>query len=163
MIFVNKKETADILETNLKKKGYSVAMLIGGMDNALRDNAIDQFRKGQYNVLISTNVLARGIDVAEVDLVINFDIPYVYFHGFRDPDFATYIHRVGRTGRFGTDGLALTLYDQKEGDEVEADMMKQIAEYYKIEIKELTNLDELKKVYGEMRAKIDEAIQANSI
>lgn len=122
MIFVNKKETADILEKNLIKKGYKVAMLIGGMDNNVRDDNIDRFRKNEFNVLISTNVLARGIDIAEVDLVINFDVPYTYFHGFMDPDFATYLHRVGRTGRFGTDGLALTLYDSK--DEVEADMLK---------------------------------------
>ena len=136
-------------------------MLIGGMDNKARDDAIDGFRQGQYSVLISTNVLARGIDVAEVDLVINFDIPYVYFHGFRDPDFATYLHRVGRTGRFGTDGLALTLYDVK--DEVETDMMQQIADFYKIEIKELTGLDELKKEYDQMREKIDEIRQKDAI
>jgi len=89
-------------------------MLIGGIDNAARDNAIDTFRKGEINVLISTNVLARGIDVAEVDLVINFDIPVTYFKGYRDPDFETYLHRIGRTGRFGTDGLALTLYDIRD-------------------------------------------------
>ena len=155
MIFVNKKDTAEVLQQNLKKRGYSVAMLIGTMDPKDRDDAIDQFRRGQYNVLISTNVLARGIDVAEVDLVINFDIPTTYFHGFRDPDFATYLHRVGRTGRFGTDGLALTLYDYKE-DPVEEDFMKQIEKYYQIEIKELKDIDELKKVYNEMRAVIEE-------
>ena len=132
-------------------------MLIGGMDNKARDDAIDQFRQGQYNVLISTNVLARGIDIAEVDLVINFDIPYTYTHGFKDPDFATYLHRVGRTGRFGTDGLALTLYDN-DRDAVEADMMKQIADYYQIEIKELASIDELKKEYDTMRKNIESGL-----
>ena len=70
-------------------------------------------------MLISTNVLARGIDVPEVDLVINFDVPFTSDVGFKEPDFATYLHRIGRTGRFGTDGIALTLVS----DETEDDMM----------------------------------------
>ena len=60
-------------------------------------------------MLISTNVLARGIDVPEVDIVINFDVPMIVVHGFRDPDYANFMHRVGRTGRFGTDGIAVSL------------------------------------------------------
>jgi ATP-dependent RNA helicase DDX19/DBP5 len=54
-------------------------------------------------------VLARGIDVPEVDLVINYDVPYISTYGFKRPDYANFMHRVGRTGRFGTDGLSLTL------------------------------------------------------
>lgn len=73
-----------------------------------------------FNVLIATNVLARGIDVPEVDLVINYDVPFISTVGFKEPDFANYIHRVGRTGRFGTDGLAVTLYT----DETEAYMVE---------------------------------------
>jgi ATP-dependent RNA helicase DDX19/DBP5 len=64
-------------------------------------------------------VLARGIDVPEVDLVINYDVPYISQFGFKNPDFANYLHRVGRTGRFGTDGLALTMCT----DEVEQDLV----------------------------------------
>ena len=54
-------------------------------------------------------MLARGIDVPEVDMVINFDVPYISTYGFKRPDYANFMHRVGRTGRFGTDGIALTL------------------------------------------------------
>lgn len=61
--------------------------------------------------MICTNVLARGIDVPEVDIVINFDIPVTSNEGYMEPDVSNYLHRIGRTGRFGTDGLALTLVD----------------------------------------------------
>ncbi len=63
----------------------------------------------KFSCLICTNVLARGIDVPEVDLVINYDVPYISTYGFKRPDYANFMHRVGRTGRFGTDGLSLTL------------------------------------------------------
>lgn len=67
--------------------------------------------------LISTNVLARGIDVPEVDLVINYDVPIIKDVGYKHPDLANYLHRVGRTGRFGTDGLAVNFFsDETEGD-----------------------------------------------
>ena len=77
---------------------------------------MDNFRKCVITCLISTNVLARGIDVPEVDLVINYDVPVIVNHGFKTPDFANFLHRVGRTGRFGTDGVAVTL-DCDETDE----------------------------------------------
>jgi ATP-dependent RNA helicase DDX19/DBP5 len=53
--------------------------------------------------------LARGIDVPEVDLVINYDVPFIPQYGWKNPDFANFLHRVGRTGRFGTDGVSLSL------------------------------------------------------
>ena len=122
MIFVNTKATADKVEKLITQKGYSFTKLYGGMENFDRDKAIDNFRSGDTRVLISTNVLARGIDVPEVDLVVNFDCPYDYAHGAKFPDFANYLHRIGRTGRFGTDGLALTMYS----DEVEYGLMKEV-------------------------------------
>lgn len=69
---------------------------------------MERFRKQQINVLITTDLIARGIDVPEAQLVINFDVPSR--QGNPEPD--TYLHRIGRTGRFGTNGLALTLYDR---------------------------------------------------
>jgi ATP-dependent RNA helicase DDX19/DBP5 len=59
-----------------------------------------------------TNVLARGIDIPEVDLVLNYDIPLTNFAGYYSPDFENYLHRVGRTGRYGTDGISLTMYNK---------------------------------------------------
>lgn len=110
MIFVNKKETATKLQARLKSvSNITSHVLIGGIEAKDRDKIIDGFRKQEFNCLISTNVLARGIDVPEVDLVLNYDVPLTKECGFYHPDFANFMHRVGRTGRFGTDGLALTM------------------------------------------------------
>lgn len=121
MIFVNKKEDAINLQEMLKKKKIKAEKLIGGIDAAERDKIIDNFRKTTITSLICTNVLARGIDVPEVDLVINYDVPYISEYGFKNPDYANYIHRVGRTGRFGTDGVAVTLVN--DNDEVYDDLV----------------------------------------
>ena len=90
-------------------QGLKAKILIGGLENNERDKIIDDFRQNVFTTLISTNVLARGIDVPEVDLVINYDVPMINDKGFYNPDYANFMHRVGRTGRFGTDGLSLTL------------------------------------------------------
>ena len=103
------------------------------------------------NTLISTNVLARGIDVPEVDLVINFDVPFISTMGWKEPDYANYLHRVGRTGRFGTDGAAVTIAD----DETKEEMMRKIGEYYGITISKIGTIDELKAVIEEMRKPAD--------
>ena len=92
-------------------------------------------------------MLARGIDVPEVDLVINYDVPVTNKCGFYDPDYENFLHRVGRTGRFGTDGLSLTLMSQ----EIDPEMVQLIADHYDIEIKQLGSFDELNAIYIEMR------------
>ena len=116
MIFVNRKDSATQLQSRLATKGISANILIGGIDNKERDEIIDNFRQGVFCTLISTNVLARGIDVPEVDIVINYDVPMIKECGFYNPDYANFMHRVGRTGRFGTDGLALTLMKNEIDD-----------------------------------------------
>jgi len=85
-------------------------------------------------------------------MVINYDVPFISNYGFKNPDYANFMHRVGRTGRFGTDGLALTLTSKT--DEVYDDLLNEIQKYYSIEIKALNNLSELVKVYEEMRPKV---------
>lgn len=87
-------------------EGHHVASLTGALEGADRDAVIDRFREGTAKVLITTNVLARGIDVQSVTMVINYDIPDLP-GGQADPE--TFLHRVGRTGRFGKVGVALTL------------------------------------------------------
>lgn len=124
-------------------------MLIGGVDQAERDVIIDNFRKTTITSLICTNVLARGIDVPEVDLVINYDVPFISDYGFKNPDYANYIHRVGRTGRFGTDGVAVTLVNSD--DEVYGDLVDLIQNNYLITIENLESIDELKSIMQEMR------------
>jgi ATP-dependent RNA helicase DDX19/DBP5 len=136
-----------MLQTKLKEKDVSSNILIGGIENKDRDTIIDNFRKQIYKCLISTNVLARGIDVPEVDLVINYDVPTVMDCGFMNPDYANFMHRVGRTGRFGTDGLSLTITT----DEHDEEFVDLIAKHYEIEITKLKNFEDLKKIFEEMR------------
>ena len=120
MIFVNHKETAEKIIKQLAAKGIVGKALIGKMDKSGRDSVIDDFRRAKYPVLVATNVLARGIDVAAVDIVINFDPAMESLYNFWEPDYANYLHRIGRTGRFGTDGMAITFYD----GEVEESIVK---------------------------------------
>ena len=115
-----------------------------------RDKMIDEFRKLSFTTLISTNVLARGIDVPEVDIVVNFDVPITVKEGKKDPDYANFMHRVGRTGRFGTDGVAVTLM----ADETDEKIMRLIAKHYDIEIIELKSFDQLVEAIEEMRFKM---------
>ena len=105
--------------------------------------------------------MARGIDVPEVDLVINYDVPMINDKGFYNPDYANFMHRVGRTGRFGTDGLSLTLMvDETKATTpwVDEELVGLIASHYEIEIKNLEGgFDQLATVYNEMRAASTEA------
>ena len=85
----------------------------------------------------------------QVDVVINFDVPIIMNCGWKEPDYANFMHRVGRTGRFGTDGLALTLITK--GDDNEPGFVKKIAEAYSIDIKELKSFKEFEDIYRKMR------------
>jgi ATP-dependent RNA helicase RhlE len=99
LIFTRTKHRARNLARDLKKKGYRAAALQGNMTQNQRQRAIDGFRQGKYDILAATDVAARGIDVAEISHVINFDIP--------DTTDA-YTHRIGRTGRAHKNGQAFT-------------------------------------------------------
>jgi len=83
--------------------GHTVSVLHGANDPAERDRIFNDYRTGRSKVLITTNVFARGIDIMDVNLVINYALPVVYGERGAEPkaDFETYLHRVGRTGRFG--------------------------------------------------------------
>lgn len=110
IIFVKTKKTANILYAQLQKEGHQVSILHGDLDSQTRDTLIDDFRNGKSKVLITTNVLARGIDIPTVSMVVNYDLP-VLQNGQADP--ATYIHRIGRTGRFGRKGVAISFVSDK--------------------------------------------------
>ena len=150
MIFVNFKTTAQKLQAKLKDRDIESHILIGGIEAKERDDIIDGFRKMNFNCLISTNVLARGIDVPEVDLVLNYDVPLTKECGFYHPDYANFMHRVGRTGRFGTDGLALTM----TSNETEEEVVDRIAKFYEIEILPLKSFEELITVVTQMRGSL---------
>ena len=96
-------------------EGHKVVSLTGGYEGAQRDVIIDSFRTGHAKVLITTNVLARGIDVQAVSMVVNYDVPDKFVgHGRFVADPQTYLHRIGRTGRFGRVGVAVTFISNRD-------------------------------------------------
>lgn len=103
--------------------------------------------------------MARGIDVPEVDIVINFDLPFTETEGWKEPDYANYLHRVGRTGRFGTDGLGITFVSPESADidMLELNFLKKIEKFYSSEIKEIKTFEEFIQIYREMRCSSDDA------
>ena len=106
IVFVGTKKEADQVHRTLTNGGYTCSVLHSGLEPSQRDATMQAFRDNESNVLITTNVLARGVDVDNVCLVVNYDVPV---DGNGNPDFETYLHRIGRTGRFGRKGTAINL------------------------------------------------------
>lgn len=116
--------------------GHKVVAIHGAFEGNERDTILSEFRDGKAKVLITTNVLARGIDVSSVSMVINYDIP---MKGRMDsaPDPETYLHRIGRTGRFGRVGVSISfVFDKKSYT-----ALSQIAEHYHIDLIRLDTED----------------------
>ena len=105
IIFRRTKFGVDKLEESLLKNGYKVASIHGDKTQSIRNKAIEDFKNKKSNILIATDVAARGIDIVNVDAIINFDLPNV-------PE--TYIHRIGRTGRAGKSGIAFSFCSPDE-------------------------------------------------
>jgi ATP-dependent RNA helicase DDX19/DBP5 len=110
---MNTLNFAETLFYSLKADGYKCALIFGRMSKEERDEYTEKFRKGEISVIITTNLLSRGFDMQQIKLVINFDVP---IQDGGKPDFENYIHRVGRSGRFGDTGLALTLFDREQDE-----------------------------------------------
>jgi len=108
MIFCHTRKTAGWLVEKMTAEGHAVALLSGELTIDQRIQVLDRYRDGLEKILITTNVLSRGIDVEQVTIVVNFDLP-VDVAGKADCE--TYLHRIGRTGRFGKYGLAINLVD----------------------------------------------------
>ncbi|ODV59304.1 ATP-dependent RNA helicase DBP5 [Ascoidea rubescens DSM 1968] len=121
IIFVQTKDTANKLYFSMKKDNHSISLLHGDLDHAERDRLIDDFREGRSKVLITTNVLSRGIDIPSVSMVVNYDLP-VDRNGLADP--STYLHRIGRTGRFGRVGVSISLISDRQSYKVLNDIRK---------------------------------------
>jgi ATP-dependent RNA helicase DDX19/DBP5 len=93
---VQRKDTADQIAAQLTSEGHSVASLHAGKDTGDRDGVLDTFRNGQTKVLITTNVVARGIDISQVNMVVNYDVPVDRDeYGKTKIDLESYIHRIG--------------------------------------------------------------------
>lgn len=111
IIFVARKETANTLYQKMSEEGHKCSILHGSLETDERDRLIDDFREGRSKVLITTNVLARGIDIASVSMVVNYDLPT---DQYGKPDPSTYLHRIGRTGRFGRVGVSISFVHDKK-------------------------------------------------
>ena len=105
IVFANTKRAVDDLTDGLVARGYMADRLHGDLSQMMRDRVMKNFRKASVEILVATDVAARGLDVDDVDLIFNFDLPY---------DEEDYVHRIGRTGRAGRSGKAVSLLAGKE-------------------------------------------------
>ena len=105
IVFCARKSDADSLGESLQGRGYSAEVLHGDLNQSQRDRVMNRFRSNQVEILVATDVAARGLDIPDVSHVINYDIPW-------DPE--SYVHRIGRTGRAGREGDAITLVTPRE-------------------------------------------------
>ena len=105
LVFARTRGEVEELAERLGGRGHDAAALHGGMDQAQRDRIMTRFREGDLDVLVATDVAARGLDIEHVSHVVNYDVP-------SNPD--AYVHRIGRTGRAGREGMAITLVEPRE-------------------------------------------------
>ncbi len=111
IVFCNRKTTVRELFTSLKRSGFAVGQIHGDMEQSDRIAEFDRFKQDEINILVASDVAARGLDVKGVSHVINFDVPW-------QPD--DYIHRIGRTGRAGMKGIAITMAAPSDAEQVAA-------------------------------------------
>lgn len=151
LVFVDRQDNADRIFRDLSEAGYLCLSLHGGMDQADRDSALADFKSGVVKVLVATSVAARGLDVKQLRLVVNFDVPNHY---------EDYVHRVGRTGRAGRAGTAYTFITEDQamfaGDMMKALEMSARAEIDKSDLtkeeaKEASDLAASRAVPGDLR------------
>lgn len=128
VIFCNSRKKVAWLSNRMRKANFTVAAMHGDMDQAERNKVMADFRAGDSRVLIATDMWSRGIDVAQVSLVVNYDLPR---------DHEAYLHRIGRSGRFGRKGLAVNLVAQADWR-----ALKAIERHYGTRIREMpANVD----------------------
>ncbi|KAI5422548.1 hypothetical protein KIW84_045836 [Lathyrus oleraceus] len=123
VIFVNTRRKVDWLTDKMRSRDHTVSATHGDMDQNTRDIIMREFRSGSSRVLITTDLLARGIDVQQVSLVINYDLP-------TQPE--NYLHRIGRSGRFGRKGVSINFVTLDD-----ARMLADIQKFYNVTIEEL--------------------------
>ena len=111
LVFCNRKRDVALLHTALKKHGVNAAALHGDMSQPARTETLERFKAGEIQILVASDVAARGLDIVDMSHVFNFDVPF-------SPE--DYVHRIGRTGRAGKIGHSFTLASPSEGDLVQA-------------------------------------------
>jgi ATP-dependent RNA helicase len=123
VIFCNTRRKVDWLTEKMRKVNFTVVSMHGAMEQSERDEIMTQFRAGDARVLITTDIWARGIDVSQVSLVINYDLPN---------DREQYLHRIGRSGRFGRKGVAINFV---KNDDIR--ILRDIEQFYSTQIDEM--------------------------
>merc|ERR1712176_968745 len=125
IIYCNTQRKADFVAEQLTKRDFTVSTIHAGLDTQERKLVMREFRSGSSRVLISTDLLARGIDVQQVSLIINYDLP---------ANQENYLHRIGRSGRYGRKGVAINFLASKD-----VSRMREIERFYHTQIDELPN------------------------
>merc|ERR1712084_14692 len=123
IIYCNTRRKVDFIADQLSKRDFTISTMHAELDQKERDLVMREFRSGSSRVLISTDLLARGIDVQQVSLVINYDLP---------SSLENYIHRIGRSGRYGRKGVAVNLVTQSDYTR-----LQEIEGYYHTQIEEM--------------------------
>jgi len=130
LIYCNTKKRVVELADKMKEHDFGVSIMHGEMDQMTRDMIMKEFRTGSTRVLITTDLLVRGIDVQQVGLVINYELPFKK---------ENYIHRIGRAGRYGRKGTAINFVSPQD-----ARFIKEIQEHFNTQIEEMPqDLNEL--------------------
>lgn len=142
IIFTNTKKQAQNLYEKMKESGFLVEHISGDISQERRFYIIDSFKKHEFNILISSDIISRGIHIDDVSLVVNYDIPV---------DKEVYVHRIGRTGRAGKDGVAVSLVSEQDYKYFE-----EIKDYIKQEI-------DLIEVEHDEKDKVDYKIKVNEL
>lgn len=158
IIFCNTKEDVDVLNDRLKSKDFSVKGLHGGMEQKDRLDIMGAFKRGEFSFLVATDVAARGIDIEDISLVVNYSVPV---------EKESYVHRIGRTGRAGGRGSAVTL-----ASPYELNRFKEIEEYigYEVPKGEMPSDEEVEKGRSKLKEKenvrkkprVDKKVKLNS-
>ena len=151
VIFVKTRESANEIQRRMEADGHQISALHAQFEGKDRDQLLDDFRTGKSKVLITTNVLARGIDVSSVSMVINYDIP-MKGRNDSEPDSETYLHRIGRTGRFGRIGVSISFVYDKTSYMA----LKKIADLYSIDLVQLSTDD-----WDETEKRVQNVIKRN--
>ena len=123
VVFCNSRKKVDWLTQQLRKSNFTVASMHGELPQRERDSVMSSFRSGESRVLVTTDVWARGIDVAQVSLVVNYDLP---------PRREAYLHRIGRSGRFGRKGVAISFATDED-----LRLLREIEGFYRTRIPDL--------------------------
>lgn len=127
IVFVNMKQSADMVVKKLRRLKINAAAIHGDIRQQQRERVLSNFRKGNLRVLVATDVASRGLDIENVDIVFNYDLPL---------ENENYIHRIGRTGRAGKSGIAVTFLSPGGGDRLDT-----IAQMTGAQLEEITDLD----------------------